>query len=332
MAVWFDRPATIFDPAPFGFTARNPLAVISARSWLQFGGNSDVAFDSYGPLSNFAQREAAVASYYLQGEVLAQFRAVTATVQGNSDSAAVVQVGISDFFGAGGITLHSQALLTAAIMSEQFRASTLLSQRVLPRVMDHSLYANEAASSNDRNLLIDLIRSEQGSGKKLSHFAADLNKFGSNSAGLNSAAQDALIAQNIEWYYWQGSKYAGQDFFTQTGSLLQYTTAQGAGLPGAQNRAASYVQRWLTPIANDHGEFYSPGLGIAAQWNVATDGAVVATAIDADKSQVFIGLSGSDRFTGGNQGDVFFAGMGNDTLDGGAKGPTDYWAESATTR
>ena len=78
--------------------------------------------------------------------------------------------------------------------------------------MNGALYAYDASSSNRRNFLVDLIRSEQsavaGQGK-LTHFAADLAKLGTNIAGLNKQAQDTIIAQGIEWYYWRGKDYAG---------------------------------------------------------------------------------------------------------------------------
>jgi Ca2+-binding RTX toxin-like protein len=156
---------------------------------------------------------------------------------------------------------------------------------------------------------------------KPTHFAADLNKLGTNIAGLNKAAQEALIAQGIEWYYWQGNDYAGQEFFTQTGSLLQYTTAQGASLPDAQDRASSYVRPWLDQLytANTGTPRFAPmGTGFG-QWNVATSattGAVV-TASNLDQTQSFIGQGGNDTFNGGNRADVMFAGVGNDRLSGG---------------
>ena len=41
MAVWFNRPATIFDPAPFELTARSPQALNAAMTWLQVSGLVD---------------------------------------------------------------------------------------------------------------------------------------------------------------------------------------------------------------------------------------------------------------------------------------------------
>ncbi len=212
----------------------------------------------------------------------------------------------------GAVDLHSQALLTAMLMSDAFRQSTYASSRIIPLLMDKSLYASDAATSNEQNGLINFIRSEQGTVDKLTHFDADLQKLGANISGLNKATQDALIAQAIEWYYWQD---AGQSFFSEGGDLLQYTTAKGAGLAGAENRAAPYLEKWLAPIVNAHGEFYSSGFADYQQWNVAIGGRN-GTARDSSKSQIFIGSSGSDTFTGGQQADLMFAGDGGDTLIG----------------
>ena len=61
MGVWFDRPSTLFDPAPFELTARNPLAVESARNWISLTtGLSNAALNSFEVLGNFSQREQTV--------------------------------------------------------------------------------------------------------------------------------------------------------------------------------------------------------------------------------------------------------------------------------
>jgi hypothetical protein len=190
-------------------------------------------------------------------------------------------------------------------------------------------------SGSRRNFLIDLIRSEQanaGNGK-LSHFAADLSLLGPVVPTLNRTAQDALIAQCIEWHYWQPTNYAGPQFFVQSGNTLQYTTAEGAQLPGAQHRAASYVEKWLMPVATDHGMTSFPSFGTAFdQWNVATGtGNSVANAIDAAKTQLFVGQGGNDDYQGGTADDLFFAGAGADLIKGGAGDDRLYGGAGADT-
>lgn len=223
--------------------------------------------------------------------------------------------------------LHSQALLAAGILSPSFVVATVAVPRALSLIMSKSYYSEEPAGSAERNFLIDLIRSEQQTpdNSKLDHFAADLNKLGTNIAGLNQAAQKALIAQGIEWYYWQGASanttYTGQEFFTQSGTLLQYTTAQGAELQGAQNKALPYVKAWLDSalgsVQNGTLLVATPDYTRFAQWNVNTGATgVSAAALDPAKTQIFIGQGGADSFAGGNAADLLFGGAGDDTLIG----------------
>lgn len=327
MAVWFNRGAVVFDPAPFESTALDTNAIQSAREFIE-NTSAEVSADLslYIGASQFATRERAVTSYFAKGEVLEWLRGFVPAVVGTE---VAVQFGTDwmavdatvSALGGDRTLLHSQALLTAGLMSDSFRRATLTVQATLPVILDNTFYAVDAATSTQRNFLIDLIRSEQaniGNGK-LSHFAADLHRLGQDLTGLNEAAQKAIVARGVEWYYWQGTNYAGQEFSVRNGSLLQYTTAMGASLPGAQNKAADYLSKWLTPIANTHGEFYFPSFGTKQQWSVVTGTAAAsATAVDLDKTQMFVGNAGADVFTGGHRADVFFGGEGNDTVNGGA--------------
>ena len=278
--------------------------------------------DYYANISaQFTAREGKVTSYFAPGSVIysgsTAGNTITGVGQGNP-----VQFGTDNMGGASGrVDMHSQALLTAGLLSDPFKTSTVAVQHALPLIMNKQLYALPTNGS-DRNFLIDLIRSEQnnvGNGK-LTHFAADLQKLGTNIAGLNEAAQKALIAQGIEWYYWQSTDYAGKEFFTQTGSLLQYTTAMGDKLDKAQSKADLYTRAWVEAIAAEHGVGRAtfPSFGTAYdQWSVAAGSSgVSATARNAEKTQIFLGQSGADTFTGGSKDDVIFAGTGTDTLNG----------------
>ncbi len=317
VAVWFDRPAVVFDNAPFELSARNPVLVPITKAALALVGLSDPAFTSYTGLLDFAAREAKVSNYYTSGEALAALRVLWPTVGGPIDQ--VVPFGSANMTGLlDPINLHSMALLAAGLLSDPFRLATIKVQRALPLLFDTGFYAYDSRTSNEQNLLVNFIRSEQGTGKKLTHFAADLQKIGTNLAGLNAQAQDALIAQCIEGYYWQPETYSGE-FFTATGSLLQYTTALGAGLPGALNKAADYVNRWLAPVVAAAGAVYQNFASRSYdQWNIAAGtAAVTANARDTAKRQIYVGQGGSDTFTGGDQADMPIGGGGDDTLNGG---------------
>jgi len=313
MGVWFNRPAVVFDHAPFELAARNPLFVQASKVALAISGYDLGDFLGYNEILNFATRELNVQGHHIDGEALEGVRAAFPTIGGSQ--------GLAVGEGLGAVDLHSMALLTAAQMSSSFVSATLKSENFLPVIFDEQLYGYDTATSTQRNFLIDLIRSEQanaGNGK-LSHFAADLHRLGQDLSGLNAAAQKAIVAQGVEWYYWQGTNYAGQEFSTRSGALLQYSTAQGDNLPGAQDRSKLYVTPWLTEVALAHGTTLFPNFGTQQQWNVATAAttAVAATAREQDESQIFIGRGGNDTFTGGRRADVIFAGAGNDTLNGG---------------
>jgi hypothetical protein len=321
MAVWFNRPATVFDPAPSESLSKD--MTVLRRVEINLGSNIPAAFSSYiaDVAAQFVVREPNVTSYAAPGSIVYAGNSGWNVITGNGQNNQVL-FGIQNMGGitTGMVQMHSQALLTAGILEKKFADATIAVQTALPLIMSEHLYALPTTSA-DPNFLIDLIRSEQtapGLGK-LSHFAADLQKLGTTVAGLSEAAQNAIIAQGIEWYYWQSNNYGGQEFFTQSGNLLQYTTAQGAGLEGALNKASLYTGTWLATLNSAYGLAYMPIIKTDyEQWNVNGGvNAVTATAKNIDKTQIFIGQAGSDTFTGGNRDDVFFAGGGADTLDGG---------------
>jgi hypothetical protein len=73
MAVWFNRPAVVFDPAPFELSATDTSfgsAMTSVRNDLIGHGITDTQFRDYVPSRDFATRESQVASYAVAGEIL----------------------------------------------------------------------------------------------------------------------------------------------------------------------------------------------------------------------------------------------------------------------
>jgi hypothetical protein len=84
MAVLFDRPATVFDPAPFEPTVRNPVTLGYLQAYLLLNGYSNSTLSDYiGSLgTQFSAREARVSSWYVDGEVLEPLRAIAGTIVG----------------------------------------------------------------------------------------------------------------------------------------------------------------------------------------------------------------------------------------------------------
>ena len=350
VGVFFGVQAQTFDQAPFAQTARFKApelmayltGLVNASGARRYSDAALIPLNSYiaqkevfGALATLIPNEGLISNISVQGEFLSgvpwtianRIGTTTRTIPNTAP-------------GVSGFDLHAQALLTAfeqsrltAPSGQAFNEVTATLPQLLGMIFNKNLYSFDTDRA-DANFLDHLVRHEAGGiggivpggDGMLTKFVADLNKLGTNIAGLNKQAQDAIIAQGIEWYYWQDSNYAGKEFLTQTGSLLQYTSAAGDGLAGALNKAAAWTKLWLDPIANADGAY---GVGTSyQQWNVNTGtGAVTATALRQDKSQIFIGQAGADTFTGGEQNDIFFAGDGADTLDGQAGNDKLYGGE-----
>ena len=325
MSVWFDRPAIVFDPAPSESAARSSSLVDDVIAVT--GGLAAVPLGNYKANINtqFASREANVTAYYAPGSIV--YSATNKPADTISGQTNPVNFGIANMGSLGSQgDMHSQALLTAGLLSSAFAGSTVAVQRALPIMFDKSFYNLDPAGAG-LNIFLDLIKSEQqaaGNGK-LTHLAASFNKLGTNLAGLNAAAQDAIIAQTLEWYYWNTAfqSATNKQFFkldAATG-LLQYTTAQGSAFAEALNKANSSVTIWLNTLLNPGAVQNSSGIAISylsyQQWNVVggTAGGT-AVALDNSKSQAFVGNVGADLFVGGDKSDLFIGADGADTLQG----------------
>lgn len=81
MAIWFDRPAIVFDAAPFELSALSPTAWTLTGVALNWAGYSDPAFVQAIP--DFAAREQQVAHHYLDGEALMYLRASLPVIAGS---------------------------------------------------------------------------------------------------------------------------------------------------------------------------------------------------------------------------------------------------------
>ena len=336
MAVWFDQPAYVFAAAPFQASAdasqtTSTVVAYALQSVMQIVrsrlDNVDPSFASYNPATDFASRETNVQAWAIQGELLEANLGMFNWIEAGNGTPLFTDSAITlDEGNKHSIDLHIAGLLVTSFQTQAGRVP-----HALTVLMDKNLYGGDVLG-NQQLIITKLVRNEVGvradtgnvllaANGMLTHFTNDLQKLGTDITGLNEAAQKAIVAQGVEWYYWQGIDYAGQEFSTRSGALLQYGSAQGDNLPGAQDRASAYVRPWLNAVytANTGDARFAPmGTGFG-QWNVGTSQAtgVVATARDLDKTQIFIGQDGGDTFTGGNRADVMFGGAGNDTLNGG---------------
>ena len=182
MSVWFNRPAIVFDPAPFQLAALFPGTVNDLINVL--GGATPLALLNYqvNIIGSFASREAAVASHFALGEFLSVTRSTANTIYGTNTPYTFGNQNVGAF------AMHSQALLVAGILSPAFMQATVTVQSSLPIIMSGTFYSKEPDGSTERNFVLDLIRSEQTTpnDSKLDNFAEDLQKLGTNLAGLSA--------------------------------------------------------------------------------------------------------------------------------------------------
>ena len=358
MAVWFNRPAYVYAPAPFqrsadinqvldlvesidGVTVTTPadqlnlLLPLVKAELLRRTGAIDPALASYNPSSDFSSRERNVKSWAVDGELLRYGAPANPAVWIEGATPTLLFTNPSNSLGMS--EKHSIELHAAALLSRNFETQANKIPNALQLIYSDKLYGYNPLE-NQQHFMVKLVRNEvgirrddgtvlQAANGMLTHFANDLQKLGNNLTALSSAAQKAMVAQGIEWYYWQSTNYTGaKEFIKQTGSLLQYTTAIGDSLIGAENKAIAYTKSWLTEV---QGAYSMPQSQIVrvdySQWNIAAgNSASTATALVATKNQIFVGQDGADTFTGGDKDDMFFAGNGLNTVTGGAGNDVIY--------
>ncbi|WP_428982816.1 hypothetical protein, partial [Ottowia cancrivicina] len=263
--------------------------------------------------SEYGEREKKVINHHVSGEFLQYLRAVTPTVMGEDREISIGDRPLSE-----SLSLHSMNLHAALLYEDRLRQYMKDRPDFTPMLLDTAFYASDPNySTRDfvTGLVADTLQKGIGSAdSQLSHFTNDLYKI---TDGLSQEAQKALWAQAMEWYYWQGSSYAGQEFFTVENQVLHYVTAVGAGLPGAQDKAQHYVSQWLEPLLGRNVLF---SMNMAAQvWHVVQGGQGASVqAAEPDKKNLFVGNAGDDHFVGGAKGDILIGGEGADRLEGGS--------------
>jgi hypothetical protein len=156
MAVFFDQEATIFDPAPFELSARNPVALGSLQAYLLANDYSNAALDAYSQSLGalFSQRENKVSSYSLDGEVLEPLRIAIPVIAGSETEISAGNPSILDtldprkLFGAS-VTLHSMTLLHSIMLSPSFAEAVNHQQRAIEVFFDSALYTRNPETSEE---------------------------------------------------------------------------------------------------------------------------------------------------------------------------------------
>jgi trimeric autotransporter adhesin len=329
MAVFFDRPAVTFDPAPFEVGARSPVALIAYAAGLLSQGLFDSAFDTYKASIGlvFPLREANVSGYYLEGEALAALRALPAV--GTIGSAQIVPIGpqtiLSPLWGAAGaVPLHSMTLLAAMLTSTAFAAAVRQSAGLIELLLDSSLYDRDPQASDDPNFIDRLYIAQVNSPliPLLDRFAGDLNRLAS-AEGMPAQAgiQKALTVAAMEYYYFHDPASATQLFAT-TGGGIHFKYAD-IGVAQSGLKSPRFLADAMQPFLSTE-EWAAVGYKLALQdaWRIQTGTAgMIWSATGSDKDAA-IGGAQTDILDGGAGDDILIGGAGQDFLTGGANNDT----------
>ena len=215
MAIYFDRPATVFAPAPFKNSARRMDTINRYRGTLRFEGLTDVALDAYDG-SQLVERERAVLGYTIEGEALIRYvpRALT-----------IVNPALDNIFRIGSNPLHPfklhGMLLHAAMLESNlfFNAVKDVPSTTLAMFDDGLVDPDPAA-----NFMSRLLRREWGiegsaQDQVLDKFGTDVLALKGDTGFASLVARDALLAAAIEYYY---HRSAPTQLFTTAAGRLSF--------------------------------------------------------------------------------------------------------------
>ena len=281
---------------------------------------------SYG---GYGTRTANVTGYFVQGEVLQSlpFSALGAQQMLTQNSTGL---GLT----SGPISLHSQALLSAFLLNNDFRLSTFKLPELLKMVFDEALYAH-ATSTSDVNFIEHLVRHQTGVGATattaaipadamLARFTLDLQKV-TQTGGFTLTNKDitnTLVIFAMQMYY-ENPKAAvvGKTLFTSVSGGIRFDrTDVSATLAGAKGWMP-YFQYYLDTLTLEERLIAVQLLPAAIDWFVQAGSVSMSATADVKKT-FMIGGTGADWMVGGLEADLLLGNAGNDTLKGGKNNDT----------
>ena len=310
MAVFFDKQATTFAPAPFKASAGNVATMGLYLAAIATQGKTDSAFTDY--VTNisalYTAREANVEAHTVVGEVLVDVFGRLGTI---------VDPARDYFYDAGNsvsfIGLHSMLLHAAVIRSEDYRQAVVALDSVLPAINDESLYASNAQFLSTPDFMHRLMQHEWSwtgatSASPLNRFAADLLKLAPTTYGTASGTgmSEALVAAAMEYRYFKDAASATQLFTLDSYGLHFKYSDIGASSYKSLPKLTAAVNAFLTPeeLALLNGKLLKQDA-----WHIQSGlGGLILNATGAD----------NDAAIGGANSDGIWAGAGNDILIGGA--------------
>jgi Ca2+-binding RTX toxin-like protein len=318
LAVFFDRPATVFDHAPFELGARNLLTLGIYRAELAALGFFDPAFDDYWAAAPtvFDAREAQVRGIHVKGEALELWRTLWPTITGTS----LPPMDPGPSVGASETDLHSIALLGSMMASSAFTDALREQPGLIAALFDSSLYKRDAKTSSQPDLLTRLYSKQVGTpvAPLLDRFASDLHRLNVGSGlGAQAAVQGALTVAAMEYYY-----------FNDPPNTTQLITTSGNGIhvDYADINAAQFVLKSPRKLADalkpflttDEWSVVGYSLETYGAWHVQGGDAGMVWTSSKDAEDVAIGGAQTDILDGGAGSDILIGSAGQDFLTGAA--------------
>ena len=349
MAVWFDRPAIVFDPAPFESAATVDSGMANTIGAVRDDFSKrqivDPKFRDYVPSRDFAAREAQVQSYAIDGEVLQVSSLLKPFSRIEASRKPKLQGAAPDLSSE---DKHSVDLLAAVLLNNDFEVAVKAIPNVLPVLFDPKLYGYIALGSR-QNLLVKLVRGEVGvydevDGTQntaptalLTKFTTDIEQVGGSGTITLTPMQKAVLAAAMDYYYVSEAAKATK-FFSTVNGVLNFDLGD-IGAPVSSLKSPGKLANAVWAIAGADGVVAENAARSITSWHIqsgtdpmtwsgggADDAAIGGTSADTlfggDGNDLLLGLAGADSLLGGTGTDILLGGEGADTLDGGA-GP-DY--------
>jgi Ca2+-binding RTX toxin-like protein len=356
MAVYFNKPATVFDEAPFQIAAVNPLVTDAVGVYMIANGYLDGAFTYYLLTGGGAAltRESNVTHYYIDGEALNYPRYSWDTLVGNEY---VFSMGDST---AGSVERHSMALMAAIQYSNEYPNLFHDVVKKLPdlvtQLLDTNLFAAESIHPNKEDLLRRLLRHQIGiydpatgtaiiaPDEMLKRFASDMNKLaqdgGLTMSDLNGQPNNyntwnnvskALTAFAMQFYYEDtaNATNANKELFTQITGGIQFdmtevskdfaaSLAQGGDL--SQVKGYQYFQDYLNGTSSftlQERGLIKAMLPVLRDWYVQAGASGMNATDTLNRGAFMLGGTGADALVGGAGNDLLVGNAGDDLLQGG---------------
>ena len=337
MSVFFDKPATVFDQAPFQPAAMSPIVLSFIGAQMLIAGYQDEAFSTYllaGGLLALT-RESNVTQYYVDGEVLNAIRFSANTLVGSDIS---IPMGNSS---AGAVDRHSMALMTALWKSPTFHDAAQRLPELITQLLDTNLFATSSKDQSKEDLLRRLLRHQFGVNGGISpddmleRFAADMKKLAQD-GGLtltNTFIAKALTAFAMQMYYEDtaNATNASKELFTalEGGGGIRFDMADvaekfkasfaaGEALSLDDAKGAVHIRNYIeTAFAEEERGLISTLLPLLRDWYVQAGSSGMNATDTLNRGAFMLGGAGNDTLTGGTANDLLIGNAGNDALDGG---------------